>query len=308
MNDTKLNCAITQDLLPLYCDKQVSPQTAKAIEAHLAACPDCAQKLQELETPLPPCPSSPLEEAKESARKVMNSARFDAFYTGALVVLLLALGVIVTLFALCQIHIPVSQDKLELTVAAVQDSATTQGEFYLASYWVEGSPGVVSTWEQQGDVLYLTSKRPILDFTNRKQVDILTSFCGIATEPIREIRLNGSTVWTAGDSSPQLDYLPLLEERVQAAPEGTNYYALCGSGLCLLYDNQVSFWSYDGQLLLEQEFKESAAGGSLALDSNGNLLVYDSSGEVIFSMSFPAFGDEKNYASTYLEAYMEAMN
>lgn len=37
----KLNCAIVQDLLPLYADDLCSDETAEAVRAHLAECDDC---------------------------------------------------------------------------------------------------------------------------------------------------------------------------------------------------------------------------------------------------------------------------
>ena len=37
----KLNCAIVQDLLPLYADDLCSDETTEAVRAHLAECDDC---------------------------------------------------------------------------------------------------------------------------------------------------------------------------------------------------------------------------------------------------------------------------
>ncbi|MDD6877177.1 MAG: zf-HC2 domain-containing protein [Clostridiaceae bacterium] len=36
-----LPCDTVQDLLPLYCDGAASEVSAKAVKAHLEACPDC---------------------------------------------------------------------------------------------------------------------------------------------------------------------------------------------------------------------------------------------------------------------------
>ena len=46
----KLPCAVTRDLLPLYAEKMVEPETKELIEQHLTDCTACRQKLSELNT------------------------------------------------------------------------------------------------------------------------------------------------------------------------------------------------------------------------------------------------------------------
>lgn len=59
---SKLTCPIVRDLLPLYIDQVVSPETAQAVEDHLADCPDCRGEYESLKTDLP----VPTEEADTS--------------------------------------------------------------------------------------------------------------------------------------------------------------------------------------------------------------------------------------------------
>lgn len=40
----KVRCSIIQDLLPLYIDGAVSPQTAEAVKQHLNTCPSCQKE------------------------------------------------------------------------------------------------------------------------------------------------------------------------------------------------------------------------------------------------------------------------
>ena len=49
----KLDCPIVRDLLPLYVDQVVSPETAQAVEEHLADCPDCRREYESLTAHLP---------------------------------------------------------------------------------------------------------------------------------------------------------------------------------------------------------------------------------------------------------------
>ncbi|MBR6030146.1 MAG: zf-HC2 domain-containing protein [Clostridia bacterium] len=46
----RLPCAVTRDLLPLYAEDMVEPETRELIDQHLADCPACRQKLSELDT------------------------------------------------------------------------------------------------------------------------------------------------------------------------------------------------------------------------------------------------------------------
>lgn len=47
----KLSCEIIQDLLPLYVDNACSPDSRKAVEAHLNQCPACNRNLQAIQRP-----------------------------------------------------------------------------------------------------------------------------------------------------------------------------------------------------------------------------------------------------------------
>ena len=42
----KINCAVTEDLLPLYVEDMVSDESRKAIEDHLADCPKCRTRVE----------------------------------------------------------------------------------------------------------------------------------------------------------------------------------------------------------------------------------------------------------------------
>lgn len=48
----KINCAVTEDLLPLYAEDMVSPESRKAVEDHLADCPCCRTKAAEMKKEL----------------------------------------------------------------------------------------------------------------------------------------------------------------------------------------------------------------------------------------------------------------
>ncbi len=67
----KLPCAVIRDLLPLYAENMVEPNTRALIEQHLTECPDCRKRLSETETSAgPPVETvKPLQSLKKQIRK-----------------------------------------------------------------------------------------------------------------------------------------------------------------------------------------------------------------------------------------------
>lgn len=50
---SKIHCNVIQDLLPLYADDVVSPESRELVMRHLEYCPDCRQMLSEIRTSIP---------------------------------------------------------------------------------------------------------------------------------------------------------------------------------------------------------------------------------------------------------------
>ena len=51
----KLPCSVIHDLLPLYAENMVEPDTKDLVDQHLTECPDCQKRFSEIETsPEPP--------------------------------------------------------------------------------------------------------------------------------------------------------------------------------------------------------------------------------------------------------------
>jgi hypothetical protein len=67
----KYEHAVIRDLMPLCIDGIASPESERAVKAHIAECPDCAQEWAQMQT------GSPIQEAEplpESAGKYMETA------------------------------------------------------------------------------------------------------------------------------------------------------------------------------------------------------------------------------------------
>lgn len=69
----KYDCAVIQDLLPLYVEGLASPASAAMIQAHLEECPGCAQTLARMQQPLPvraeQAPAAPLRKLKKTLHR-----------------------------------------------------------------------------------------------------------------------------------------------------------------------------------------------------------------------------------------------
>lgn len=80
----KLPCAVTRDLLPLYAENMVEPDTKTLIEQHLSECPDCRKRLSETET----AAESPVETVKPllNLRREIRKRRRNAAIIAALFV------------------------------------------------------------------------------------------------------------------------------------------------------------------------------------------------------------------------------
>ena len=67
----KLPCAVIRDLLPLYAENMVEPDTKDLIGQHLTECPDCRKRFSEIETdPEPPVETiKPLQTLRKEIRK-----------------------------------------------------------------------------------------------------------------------------------------------------------------------------------------------------------------------------------------------
>lgn len=83
-----LPCAVVRDLLPVYAENMVEAETAEYIKEHLASCPDCRKKLEDLAEE-----NKPLETAAplQSIKKQLRIRRLRAAALAALAVFIVLL-------------------------------------------------------------------------------------------------------------------------------------------------------------------------------------------------------------------------
>lgn len=89
----KQECSIVRDLLPLYVEDMVSPETAEFVRGHLAACETCQAEVQRLRQP--PDVTPPAQEERPEAplrllqRKLLLKRIQTALLAGAFVLVIL---------------------------------------------------------------------------------------------------------------------------------------------------------------------------------------------------------------------------
>ena len=82
----KIPCGVIRDLLPLYVEDLASEETKQVVDEHLADCPDCREKLEELKQPATPEPDA--SEALRGVKKAIRRRRWQTALLAALLVFL----------------------------------------------------------------------------------------------------------------------------------------------------------------------------------------------------------------------------
>lgn len=86
-------CSLTQDLLLLYAEDLLSPETRQVLEVHARRCPTCAKALADLDSPLPPALEAMEVDATEEPARLMLGRLRRGLYYGVLGLVLLVLVV-----------------------------------------------------------------------------------------------------------------------------------------------------------------------------------------------------------------------
>ena len=95
----KTECSVVRDLLPLYVEDMVSPETAQYVKSHLADCPECQAELNSLQegeglTAIEKKPSVDTKDAKsfKAVMKRMNRQFYSLAYAALIFLIFLGFG------------------------------------------------------------------------------------------------------------------------------------------------------------------------------------------------------------------------
>lgn len=192
----KQECSIVRDLLPLYVEDMVSPETAEFVEGHLAACEACQAEVQSLRQPpdvTPPaqeeCPEAPLRRLQ---RKLLLKRIQTALLAGGFV-----LVVLLSAFAILSAprYFPYTAQLLEVTEQAdgsltitfdqavtqcqVESLGTLEPDLQSESYSIQAWTSPWDQWFSRSGSRTLTitpnTDRPVLVYyaQNNGQGDVL---------------------------------------------------------------------------------------------------------------------------------------
>ena len=124
----KLPCSVIHDLLPLYAENMVEPDTKDLVDQHLTECPDCQKRFSEIET----APEQPVETVKpmQTLRREIRKRRW---YTALLAALCVFIVVFTYFFHATSMNYILWQDGLieVVGVETVNPAEYYSGEVYL---------------------------------------------------------------------------------------------------------------------------------------------------------------------------------
>ena len=192
----KLDCPIVRDLLPLYIDQVVSPETAQAVEDHLEGCPDCRREYESLTADLPV-----LAEEMDTSRQFGNMMKKVKKKETLRILLAVVLLVAMMVGGFHLLRTPV-RDNTGVTIHRVYEVEDPVGNtvFFILYHAPTSSFGISQTTyidEQTGRfVLQLDSLRKPL---HRKIHSYFESYdlCWVnEARAVDEVRLGNQVVWT----------------------------------------------------------------------------------------------------------------
>ncbi len=207
-----VSCAIIRDLLPLYAEDVVSPETRALVEDHVCTCEACQGELAALKAPTEEAPGAPMEtpEALLRIRKMIRRRRIWILIAAVLVAASVFLGIAVYL-----------NGSIWLTAEQVGATAVEQGDGSIQiRYSTNCTENRLSTFSENGDCgfLFATSRRAY--YANRS-MDVswgTTGFyLGELLEPATELNywsVNPQTgeletlLWDGGQPYPEHQTVP----------------------------------------------------------------------------------------------------
>lgn len=141
-----MNCNVIRDLLPLYAEDMVSPESKALVEDHLQDCESCTKELENLKN----TPKLPLEVETGSLRRVENAIQKRRTLT-ALAAVMTVIALIVTVYIFMNTTIYLTADQ------AVEGVELREGGG-LAIDFADGTNGFLSSsTNREKNIFFLSS-------------------------------------------------------------------------------------------------------------------------------------------------------
>lgn len=132
-----IHCNVIQDLLPLYADDVVSPESRELVQEHLGYCPDCRQMLREIQTDIP----IPQHTDDTALKKIKKKQRFR--------------GICIALIAVVCVVLLVAYPVFQIYSNSIDGLSAQYGpECFIVTEYPGGKVELTLTEEAQGAYVY----------------------------------------------------------------------------------------------------------------------------------------------------------
>lgn len=222
----KIECAVVNDLLPLYCDEVVSERTAEIVAEHLKECESCKAELEKIKEALPA--EKEKTDTREKFRRFIKKHRIKQFAIGTLAVVAAILAFI---FMLTIPVVEVSGKDIAVVKAYRYENERGEKKFFILykspiygfSTTSKTGHGKVKNTKgaKSGKDCYLelNEYKPLISgfktgYVEDTRVYSAESIYG----DIDELRFAGKVIWTEekNRNDPVPEYVYYLEELMQA--------------------------------------------------------------------------------------------
>lgn len=270
-NETQsLDCAVAQDLLPLYNDGVASSATGEAIRRHLEHCKACRREYEDLREILP-VRAEDFGTTKERFIAMERKLERRRIFRVLWVLLAIAALAVGAWYLLTEPHIWPAEKTVEEIVQTYRyrdDRGTHFLILYRGGYERHGnSASGETTVSQEGSTCMIQEdwKTTLLGNSVFESSGAYTDVCpeesGLAgKEPVKKLLYQGKVAWTeeenGDDSIP--DYVPLYFEFRKSdwtgSPEARGQMSIWvddGYVEAKFKDGKLILWSLDGELLYE---------------------------------------------------------
>lgn len=228
-----LTCAVVRDLLPSYVEGLTSEETNRAVEAHLAQCPDCAARKKAMTEP-----EETAAEQDGSAKEVdyLKKVKHRSFGRVLLAVLCTA-ALLLALFGLKVFYIGTQAQEQGLAVLSAEVDGDNTLHLHVSTPW---SGTAYHSWraEQTGRRVDIWARQVMASPLCREG----SADLGIPLGGVEEVYLCGRLVWQDGIEIKR-DTLALYEARTpytgNASALGQIADTLGISAKCGLFTNEL---------------------------------------------------------------------
>ena len=218
----KIECAVVNDLLPLYCDEVVSERTAEILNEHLKECESCKAELEKIKEALPA--EKEKTDTREKFRRFMKKHRIKQFAIGTLAVVTAILAFV---FMLSEPVVEISGKDIEVIRVFRYENDKGAKKFFILYKYPEynSSLGTSTTYPE-----FMTEKGPERMLELHHTVPIIPGFkVGVRDDVIipdaeciygdvTAVKFGGKIIWTEEENGddPVPEYVYYLEELMQA--------------------------------------------------------------------------------------------